>query len=108
MLNVVFHVNEPEKWSVALGNIRNLLKETQEADIKVVVNGGAITGYLDQLVVEQLSQVQSQIVTFEACHNALSGHHIDTSQLPSWVNVVSAGVIRLIDWQQAGYAYIKP
>lgn len=107
MLKVAFHVNELEKWSVALGNIRNLLKGTQEADIKLVVNGGAITGYLNSILVAEMTQ-ESQSVSFEACQNALDGHEIKVAQLPIWVNVVPAGVIRLIELQQVGYAYIKP
>ncbi|MBP1043872.1 DsrE family protein [Vagococcus sp. BWB3-3] len=108
MLKAVFHLNELEKWAVTLGNIRNLMKETQEAEIKVLVNGGAIAGYLDQDIIEQLSQFQPKIVTFEACQNALKSHHMARTQLPKDVKVVPVGVIRLIELQQHGYAYIKP
>ena len=107
LLRVVFHINEVEKWPIALGNIRNLLKAKAAVSVKVVVNGAGITGYLDAQTVAQMAEIQSKIVGFEACRNALKGHEISEEQVPEWVRVVPAGIIRLIELQPS-YAYIKP
>lgn len=105
-LKVVFHVNELAKWSGALQNIRNLLKEAPDSKIILVVNGEAISGYLDPEILPLIKELPQ--VGFHACNNALKAHQINPTALPAEVTVVAAGVLDLAQLQNTGYGYIKP
>ncbi|MDT2760425.1 DsrE family protein [Enterococcus xiangfangensis] len=104
-MNVVFHIDELEKWSETANNVKNLLKEPYEITIIVLVNGKAINGYLAP---ESQAFIAMKRVTFHACNNALRANQIPQAQLPKNVIVVPSGVLDLIELQAAGYAYIKP
>lgn len=104
-MNVVFHIDELAKWSETASNVKNLLKEPVEVTIVVLVNGGAIKGYLAP---ENQAFISTKDVTFHACNNAMRSNKIEAAQLPQNVEVVPAGVLDLIELQAKGYAYIKP
>lgn len=104
-MKVVFHVDEVNKWSEAGSNIRNLLAATHEVTIVLLVNGKAITGYLDPA---NTALLQIEQVAFHACRNAMNAHGMTPENLPANVEIVPAGVLDLIKLQDLGYAYIKP
>lgn len=104
-MNVVFHIDELEKWPEAASNVKNLLKEPYKIAIIILVNGEAINGYLAP---ENQAFIATAGVTFHACNNAMRANKIAKEQLPKNVVVVPAGVLDLIELQAQGYAYIKP
>jgi len=71
-----------------------------------VVNGPAITT-LTTGAWEPLQQTLPQ-VEIDACHNAMASHQMTAAQLPAHVTVVPAGVVRIVDLQAVGYAYLRP
>ncbi|HMK42605.1 MAG TPA: DsrE family protein [Dissulfurispiraceae bacterium] len=115
-LKAVFHVNEADRWSIALMNIANLLKDVGAAavDIVVIANGGAIVAYGEAEKLELMGPLQDQGVHFQVCNNSL--HMLcekgvvcfKPEMLPFFVEVIPAGITALIKKQQEGYAYIKP
>lgn len=110
---VIFHIDELQKWTLLLHNVKNLLATYDDCSgvcIEVLANSEAVKGYVsdgpaDHNAMEAISQ---QNVTFAACSNALNGMNISKEQLFPFVKVVPAGVRELVDKQQEGYAYIKP
>lgn len=104
-MKVVFHIDELEKWAETANNVKNLLKEPDEVTIIVLVNGKAITGYLDA---DNQAFIATEQVHFHACNNTLRANKIEQTQLPQNVRVVSSGVMDLIKLQTNGYTYIKP
>jgi len=48
-LQVLFHVNEIDRWDVAFGNITNLINDVGEgnADVAVLANGPSVAAYAD-------------------------------------------------------------
>ncbi|WP_421545949.1 hypothetical protein ACLHK0_09685 [Lactiplantibacillus plantarum] len=40
--------------------------------------------------------------------NAMVSHQMTAAQLPASVTVVLAGVVRIVDLQAVGYAYLRP
>ncbi|RME69799.1 MAG: hypothetical protein D6778_00080 [Nitrospirae bacterium] len=112
---VVFHINEPEKWPVLLGNVTNLLKDMgKDVEVRVLANGPSVKAYADEETIEKMKPLAEQGVKFLACRNSLkafcSGGDvcIDEESLPDFVEVVPAGVSELTKRQAEGYAYIKP
>ncbi|MBF0345200.1 MAG: DsrE family protein [Nitrospirae bacterium] len=115
-LKVIFHVNEPDKWDTALGNVSNLLKDVgnDAVDVKVLANGPSITAFADETKLSVMKELSEKGVIFLACRNSLnklgcSGSVcITTENLPPFINIVPAGITELIKRQAEGYAYVKP
>ena len=103
-MKVVFHLSELEKWSMAQGNIKNLLAIDATIEVVLLVNGPAIKGYF---ATEQRSFIEATPVKLWACRNALRSNHLDETALSKKITVVPAGVYALVELQTQGYSYIK-
>lgn len=118
-MKVIFHVDESEKWSTALTNVKNLIdyceKEQADREIEILANGIAVKELVEETeqaaqagIAEDLTFAAGHKVTIAACNNALHKFQIDKSSLYSFVTVVPAGVAELAIRQEQGFAYIKP
>ncbi len=115
-LKVVFHVNEVERWDVALGNITNLLADAGEGAVDAIAlaNGHAVAVYADAAKVEKMKSFSEKGVKFLACRNSLKrmcaagSVCIREENMPLFVTVVPAGITEIIKKQHEGYAYVKP
>ncbi|NLM65767.1 MAG: sulfur reduction protein DsrE [Enterococcus sp.] len=103
-MKVVFHLSELEKWSMAQGNIKNLLAIDATIEVVLLVNGPAIKGYF---ATEQAPFIEDTNVKLWACRNALRSNHLDETALSKKITVVPAGVYALVELQTQGYSYIK-
>ncbi|HHX36784.1 MAG TPA: hypothetical protein GX717_02250 [Clostridiaceae bacterium] len=114
MYNVIFHLDEVEKWSTVLGNITNLLKaaETEGWVVEVLINGAAVGVFKQNHKVENYATAMEKLadrgVKFSICQNSLRSFDIDSHGLPDYVTTVPAGVVYLVQMQYDGYAYIRP
>ncbi len=112
MIKTVIHVDEMEKWPMALGNAQNLVAYCRETGldwvVELVANGDAVTALRRSSAVHGLAELLAQGGAVAACHNALRGNGIDPADLYPGVTVVPAGVVELVRRQGEGYAYIKP
>jgi len=115
-LKVVIHVNDPDRWKKALGNIRNLIKDVGEgkADIVALANGSAVTAFGNTELIEAMKTLAEQGVHFIACRNSLKNMCaegvicLSENERPSFVVVTPAGITELVKRQHQGYAYVKP
>ncbi len=124
MLKALIHVNEPEKWQVAIGNIKNLLRDVGDNGVEVIVvsNGAGVKGYVGGVeqggavcalpgqgsLRNEMEELSKRGVKFLACKNALMANNIDERLLPEFVKVITSGMTELIRRQSEGFAYIKP
>ena len=110
MNKIVFHIDELAHWEHTLANIHNLstyaTEQKLEIQIKVLVNGDAIMGYLMPSYIDEIGSLSN--VNFRACNNSLKSHAINPDQLPKSVTVVPVGVYDLLQLQDQGYRYVKP
>lgn len=126
-LKLVIHVNEPERWLIALGNITNFLNDVGDgnAEVIVVANGAGVKGYAGK---PENTQVQGEAcviggpaanistmknlsergVVFTACSKALEAQGIKIEEIPEFVRVIPAGMTEMVKRQMEGFAYIKP
>ncbi len=115
-LRVLFHVNDPDRWGIAFGNITNLINDVGEDNVDTVVlaNGPAVAAYADAEKVETMRGLSERGAKFLVCRNSLkkmcSGGAVCISEesLPPFVSVVPAGITEIIKKQHEGYAYVKP
>lgn len=109
-MKVVFHINELEKWETVLGNVNNLL-DSGKGEIKrieIVANGNAVNTFVETNYLIPMHELVEKGVLFSSCQNAMNTQSIKKEALHPFIQVVPAGVLRLVELQTADYAYIKP
>jgi hypothetical protein len=110
-VTVVFHVDETEKWEMALANVHNLLAgiEVESSQVEVLANGKAVEIFTspDEKNLRRMKILSERGVKFPACRNSLKSHGIDEKALPGFFAVVPIGVLELTEKQLQGFAYIK-
>ncbi len=118
---IVFHVdeNDPKVMNITLNNVQNVRKYYESKGDKVVIE---IVAYGPGLVmyVPGKSPVEKRIetmalelddITFSACGNTKRkmekklGHQV---KLMPEAQVVPSGVVRIVELQEQGYAYVRP
>lgn len=114
MMKVVFHVDMDDTpiFELALANITNFLKNVgaENADVALLANGFAVKLFVKASGMkfkERLEELHKQGVKFYVCNNALNAHNINKEDIFEFCEVVPAGVTKLIELQNEGYAYIK-
>lgn len=116
---IVYHLNDPgvDKAKAVLGNIRNHIKgvggwENIEA-LELVVHGAALKTFLkkemDPEVKRALETLQTEGMAFGACGNTIRGLKITLADVAEGAKELSqGGVVRVMELQEQGYAYVKP
>jgi intracellular sulfur oxidation DsrE/DsrF family protein len=106
--HVAFHLdeNDPALMNLILNNAQNVSQYYasvgDEVEIEIVAYGPGLSMYLpDSPVKDRIAQMSLAIPTMAE----KAGHEI--TLLPE-ARVVPAGVVRLIELQEAGWSYIRP
>lgn len=111
--------NDPQVMNIALNNVANVTKHYESMGdtvvVEVVAHGPGLNMYIPgkSPVADRISvmSLEMENLSFAACGNtkaAMSkkaGHEIE---LMTEVTVVPSGVVRLIELQEQGYAYVRP
>lgn len=111
---VIYHIDENNKWNLLLKNVSNLLNATdsEKINIEVLANSEAVKYYdISQDLntdIETMESLYKKGVKFVACNNALTSYEIKKEDIVEFVDIVPTGVLELIKKQSEGYAYIKP
>ena len=119
--HVAIHVdqNDPAVLNMALNNVQNLTAhyaaQGDTAIVEVVAYGPGLTMFVaDQSPVAdrvKAMAMENDKVSFSACGNTLkamskkAGHDV---ALLEEATVVPSGVVRLVELQEQGYAYVRP
>lgn len=118
---VAIHVdqNDPAVMNMALNNIQNVAKfyETKGDTVMVelVAYGPGLTMFVagESPVSTRIETMAMELpnLTFSGCGNTLAEMEKKAGKevpLPSEVGVVESGVVRLIELQEDGHAYVRP
>ncbi len=99
---------------IALNNAVNLQKEygMDNVKIEIVAYGPGLSLLTDKSKqAKRVESLASQDIRFSACGNTMKGIKKKTGkepQLIKGVKVVPAGVGRIMELQEQGYAYVRP
>ncbi len=106
---VVLHAAEVENWPYVLSNLKNLAREWPQAQLRVVVDGSAVTSLqgANNLTTE-LAQLAGAGVQLQVCPNALHEHGIDPGTIPTFAQTSLGGVVALVLAHHEGFVYVKP
>ncbi len=113
---LVFQVSsaDPGIQNLTLNNVVNVQKSLgiDNVDIEVVAYGPGLSILTSKSKVkDRVSSLTKYNITFSACGNTMKVMKRKTGKLPQLIDgvrVVPAGVIRIMELQEQGYAYIRP
>ncbi|MBC8530299.1 DsrE family protein [Gehongia tenuis] len=114
-MKILLHVDENEKWNLALENGANIFaygeKEGETFELEFVANGAAVETLVqgaDGEMAGRMAELCDRGAVLAACSNALRKRGIGRESLCGFVTVVPAGVVEIAKRESEGYAYIKP
>lgn len=105
---------DQKAMAIALNNAVNVQKEygIDNVDVEIVAYGPGLQMLTAKhKLTKRVSSLAQQNITFSACNNtihAITKKSGKKPKLTEGVTVVSAGVSRIIELQEAGYSYIRP
>jgi intracellular sulfur oxidation DsrE/DsrF family protein len=103
--------NDPVKWNLALNNAKKIQQELgkDKVDVEIVAYGPGINMLkFDSEVANRVTDADKDGVAIRACGNTMKAMNLTEKDLNAGVKVVPAGVIEIMNKQQAGWAYIRP
>jgi uncharacterized protein len=106
---VVLHAAEVQNWPYVLSNLRNLTQEWPRSQLRVVVDGSAVTSLQgENNLTAELAKFARAGVQLQVCPNALHEHGIDPATIPSLAQTSLGGVVALVVAHHEGFVYVKP
>jgi intracellular sulfur oxidation DsrE/DsrF family protein len=113
---IVLQVSEadPARWNLALNNASNLLQYWGQGKVRIVIvtyGPGLKMLFAKTPVSIRIQSLDAEGVEFDACHQTMLKFKRKTGHLPALVPqaaVVPAGVVRLMQLEEAGFDYVKP
>lgn len=102
---------DPKKWNAVLGNVRNVQADLGRGnvEIEVVAYGPGIAMLeADSLVANRVQDAMAAGVRFVACVNTMTAQKLTRDDMIDRIDYVQAGLVRLMQRQQQGWAYIRP
>lgn len=112
---VVMHLNSGDEkiQRGALNNIRHLYQEVgrERLRVELVVHGAGLTLLTkkDSTLATELAQLKTSYdVEFTACSNTMKAMNLTTRDLVEQVDRTVPAMVRLMELQEEGWAYIKP
>lgn len=106
--------DDPRTQTIALNNAVNLQKALGQDNVQIeIIAYGPGLGMLTSNSKEgqRITSLAMQDIQFSACGNTMKGIEKKTGKMPALlegVTVVEAGVLRLMELQEQGYAYVRP
>ena len=102
---------DPKTWNQALNVVRNIQdaygKDKVEVEVVVFGNGAPLLQY-DSPLANRIEQTLASGAHVSMCENTMRGRKLTKSDMLPNIGYVSAGVIEIIEKQNAGWAVIRP
>ena len=105
---------DPARWTFVLNNAQNVIDFMGADKVQIVVvtyGAGLKMLFPDSPVAKRIAALNGEGVEFDACHNTMMAMAKVMGHLPALVPaavIVPAGVVRIMQLEAHGFAYIKP
>jgi hypothetical protein len=103
--------NDPAKWNLALNNAKNVQTDlgAQNVVIEIVAYGPGINMLkADSVAANRVAEAMGAGVMVIACENTMTNQKLDKNSMMNGIGYVKAGVVEIMQKQQAGWAYLRP
>ncbi len=112
-IKLLIHIASSSRWDIAAKNGVNFLRSGKKGDrlwVRLVANGDAVTRCIkcDRPLFDKLKQIVLDGGEIFLCENSLRDNEIKRERLPDIFNTVPAAIRVLAEWQQQGWAYVRP
>jgi len=91
-MNVIFHIDETDKWPTVLSNIKHMVdwyqKTGTQGDIELLINGEAVEQTVKTANIN-LNDIHAPNVNIVVCNNSLTQRHISNDDTRSNFNSAS-------------------
>jgi intracellular sulfur oxidation DsrE/DsrF family protein len=89
--------------------LKNILSVAPDTEIEVVCHGPGLSMLVSEktIVAKQIQEAAEKGVDFAACRFSMKERNVTDEQLIKQARIVEAGIIEIVDKQNAGWAYIK-
>ena len=111
----VFPITKWDRYEInhILGSANNVIKfyGVDNTEVVIVAYSQGIKSLLkhhDNEIRKRVKSLMTYDVEFIACQNTMTTLKIDKKELLDGVEVVTAGIVELIERQLRGYIYIRP
>ncbi|HEB59815.1 MAG TPA: hypothetical protein ENJ01_11370 [Gammaproteobacteria bacterium] len=114
---VVYHINNLQKATGALRNVKNHLNALGDDNVEIIVvthSSGAfamVDGTKNKKgkpFTDTIAALANRGVKFTICANTIKGKKIDKNKINEHVEIIPSGVAEVAHLQQQGYLYVKP
>lgn len=106
---LLFHIDDPGRWPLLYGNLRNAQAADPGVSLQVVANVSApVAVWAMGRWREDCEALARGGVDFAFCRNSLNALGLNPDFLPAGTRIVAAGVLALAHAQQHGWSYLKP
>lgn len=111
-MKILLDINELQKINECLNNTINIKKTYEDAVIEIVAHGSAAIPMQEKVaenlnIYDRFNELSSKGVTICVCNNSLNLYDIKKESLCSFVKIVKAGMVEVIDREKEGYLYTK-
>jgi intracellular sulfur oxidation DsrE/DsrF family protein len=106
--------DDPQTWQLALNNAQNVLQYFGDDKVRIVVVafGPGLRMLLQgSPVAARIASQDGEGIEFDACHNTMEGMARKLGHMPALVPaavVVPSGLVRVMQLEKAGFAYVRP
>ncbi|MBO3801485.1 MAG: DsrE family protein [Candidatus Brockarchaeota archaeon] len=112
-MKVTFHVDTDSDFvaDLTLKNVKNLLRYSNDKDkeVTIVANGSAVRFFQKGTRYEnELKELYNKGVKIYLCNASLEALNIKKYDVLEICEIVPSGVVKIVELQEKGYAYIKP
>jgi len=112
---VVMHLNSGEEkvQKGTLNNIKNLYEAmgAERMNVELVAHGAGLSLFIkqDTKLTEELEKLKASYgVSYTACSNTMKAQGLTRADLIDQVDRIMPAMVRLMELQEQGWAYIKP
>jgi len=114
---VLFHIDQDDEdlLVIAIKNALNLIADRGVSSVRIafVANYVAPKLFIKDVLAEETAEnlanlAENKNVSVFICNNSLRNLNIDKTELLDFCEVVPAGIVKIVELQNRGFAYVKP
>ncbi|OBU16859.1 hypothetical protein AYY19_14565 [Photobacterium aquimaris] len=112
-MKILIHVNQVERWEIALNNVKNIIAMDNAATIELALNGETPAQVTSTMLAQNkqteiINDFLHQNVMITVCHHSLTALAISPKQLLNGIEIVPSGAYEIALRQHQGFGYLKP
>ncbi|PSU88198.1 hypothetical protein C0W42_13885 [Photobacterium kishitanii] len=112
-MKILIHVNQPERWEIALNNVKNIIAMDNTSTVELALNGEAPALVTTAILAQNkhtdiINNFVRNNVIITVCHHSLVNLNISPKELFEGIEVVPSGAYEIALRQHQGFGYLKP